>query len=255
MAGDFGLVAKSYESGAAEFVQRLGLTQGTRVLDVACGTGSLALPAARAGADVTGVDIAPNLVEQARRRAAAEGLRARFDEGDAEALPYSDGTFDAVISMFGVMFAPRQELAANELLRVCRKGGRIALANWTPAGFAGQMFRIIAGYVPPPTGVPSPLQWGDPSRVRDLLGHGTSDLRTAPRLIAIEYGFPPADIVAHMRRYFGPMVRAFDSLAADPAKQAALQADLERLWTQNNKAAAGATRVESEYLEVLATRA
>src|SRR5262249_32500872 len=128
-AGDFGLVARSYESGAAEFVRRLGLVPGTRVLDVACGTGNLAVPAARTGAEVTGVDIATNLLEQARARAAAEGLAVRFNEGDAEKLPYPDAGFETVISMFGVMFAPRPELAAAQLLRVCRPGGTIALAN------------------------------------------------------------------------------------------------------------------------------
>ena len=216
MAGDFGLIAKSYESGAAEFVRRLGLAPGTRVLDVACGTGNLALPAARTGAAVTGVDIATNLLEQARARAAAEGLTARFDEGDAEKLPYPDASFDAVISMFGVMFAPRPELAAAELLRVCRPGGRIALANWTPGGFVGQMFKTIAGHVPPPAGVPSPIQWGDEAKVRERLG-GTSDLRTTPRLIAFEFPFGPAEVVEFWRVYYGPTNRAFEALAAEPA--------------------------------------
>ena len=137
MAGDFGFIARSYESGAAEFVRRLGLVPGNRVLDVACGTGNLTVPAARTGADVTGVDIATNLLEQARTRAATEGVAARFDEGDAEQLPYPDASFDTVISMFGVMFAPRPDLATVELLRVCRPGGTIALANWTPGGFVG----------------------------------------------------------------------------------------------------------------------
>jgi ubiquinone/menaquinone biosynthesis C-methylase UbiE len=157
MAGDFGLIAKSYEPGAAEFVRRLSLPGGARVLDVACGTGNLAIPAARAGASVTGVDIAPNLLEQARSRAKASGVTVRFDEGDAEQLPYEDGSFDTVISMFGVMFAPRPELAAAELLRVCRSRGTIALATWTPSGFIGQMFKLMAGHVPPPANMPSPI--------------------------------------------------------------------------------------------------
>lgn len=254
MAGDFGLIARGYETGAAEFVRRLGLAPGTRVLDVACGTGNLALPAARAGAEVVGVDIATNLLEQARVRAASEGLAARFDEGDAEKLPYPDASFDAVVSMFGVMFAPRPELAAAELLRVCRPGGRIALANWTPGGFVGQMFRTIAGYVPPPAGVPSPIHWGDEAKVRERLGGGTSDLRVTPRLIALEFPFGPADVVEYWRVYYGPTNRAFEALAAEPAKQAALRADLERLWSGHNAAAAGSTRVESEYLEVFGTR-
>lgn len=254
MAGDFGLIARGYESGAAEFVRRLGLAPGTRVLDVACGTGNLALPAARAGAVVTGVDIATNLLEQARARAASEGLAARFDEGDAEKLPYPDASFDAVISMFGVMFAPRPELSAAELLRVCRPGGRVALANWTPGGFVGRMFKTIAGHVPPPAGVPSPIQWGDEAKVRERLGGGTSDLRTTPRLIELEFPFGPAEVVEFWRVYYGPTNRAFEALAADPDKQAALRADLEQLWSGQNRAEGSTTRVESEYLEVTGTR-
>jgi len=255
MAGDFGLIAKSYEAGAAEFVRRLGLAPGTKVLDVACGTGNLTLPAARAGADVTGLDIATNLLDQGRLRAAAEGLAVRFDEGDAEKLPYADAGFDAVISMFGVMFAPRPELSAAEMLRVCRQGGTIALATWTPGGFVGQMFKTIAGHVPPPAGVPSPIQWGDAAKVRERLGTGTTELRTIPRMIAFEFPFGPAEVVEFWRAYYGPTNRAFEALATESAKQSALRADLERLWGSQNQATGGSTRVESEYLEVVAVRA
>ena len=142
-AGDFGRIAVGYAPGAAEFIARLDLAHGERVLDVACGTGNLALPAARAGANTTGIDIAPNLIAQAIESAAAEGISARFDVGDAEELPYADGSFDTVVSMFGAMFAARPTRAAAELLRVTRSGGRIAMANWTPTGFIGQMLRII----------------------------------------------------------------------------------------------------------------
>jgi SAM-dependent methyltransferase len=255
MAGDFGLIAKSYESGAAEFVRRFGLSPGMQVLDVACGTGNLALPAARTGAGVTGVDIASNLLAQARMRAAAEGLNARFAEGDAEKLPYPDASFDAVISMFGVMFAPRPELAAAELLRVCRPGGTIALANWTPGGFVGQMFKTITSQVPPPIGVPSPLQWGDDVKVRERLGRGCAEIRISPQLIAFEFPLSPGEVVEFWRVYYGPTNRAFEALASDTPKQAALRADLERLWTNQNRATSAATRVESEYLEVVATKA
>ncbi len=150
ISGDFGRIAESFEDGAAEFVERLNLKHGTRVLDVACGSGNQSNPAARTGAIVTGVDIAPNLIEQARKWAANEGLEIQFDEGDAENLPYADAEFDAVISMFGVMFAPRPERISAELIRVCRPGGVIALANWTPTGFVGQMFKIIGSHVTPP---------------------------------------------------------------------------------------------------------
>ncbi len=254
MAGDFGLIAKSYETGAEEFVRRLGLAPGTRVLDVACGTGNLAVPAARAGAEVVGVDIATNLLEQARVRAAADGLTARFDEGDAEKLPYQDASFDAVISMFGMMFAPRPELASAELLRVCRPGGTIALANWTPVGFVGQMFKTIAGHVPPPAGFPSPIQWGDEAKVRERLGGESSELRTTSRMITFEFPFDAAEVVEFWRVYYGPTNRAFEALTAEPASQAALRADLERLWRSQNQATAGSTRLDSEYLEVIATR-
>src|SRR6476620_6180949 len=143
MAGDFGEIAKSYAAGAEEFVRSLNIRPGMRVLDVACGTGNLSIPAARLGASVTGVDIAPNLLEQARENAKREGLIVQLDEGDAEDLPYQDGAFDAVITMFGAMFAPRPESTAAELKRVCRRGGIIAMANWTPTGFIGQMFKIV----------------------------------------------------------------------------------------------------------------
>ncbi|QDU21368.1 class I SAM-dependent methyltransferase [Urbifossiella limnaea] len=253
MAGDFGLIAKSYEAGAAEFVRRLGFAPGSRVLDVACGTGNLAVPAARAGAVVTGVDIATNLLEQARSRAAAEGLTARFDEGDAEKLSYPDASFDAVISMFGVIFAPRPELAAAELLRVCRPGGTIALANWTPGGFIGQVFKTIAGHVSPPAGMPSPLRWGDEATVRERLGAGTEQSLTK-RMIRFEFPLTPTEVVEFWRVYYGPTCRAFEALSGEPGKQAALRADLEQLWTGHNQASPGATRVESEYLEVIATK-
>ena len=255
MAGDFGLIARSYESGAAEFVRRLGFVPGTRVLDVACGTGNLAIPAARTGAEVTGVDIATNLLEQARSRAVAEGLTALFDEGDAEKLPYPDASFDVVISMFGVMFAPRPELSAAELLRVCRPGGTIALANWTSAGFVGQMFKTIAGHVPPPAGVPSPIQWGDEAKVRERLGSRCSDVRLTSRTIAFEFPFGPAEVVEFWRVYYGPTNRAFEALKSDLAKQAAFRSDLERLWSSQNRGMGASTRVESEYLEVTATKA
>lgn len=252
-SGDFGLIAKGYERGAADFVARLGIAEGSRVVDVACGTGNLALPAARAGAVVTGVDIAANLLEQGRVRAAAEGLAVTFDEGDAEKLAYPDASFDAVISMFGVMFVPRPGLAAAEALRVCRPGGTVALANWTPSGFVGQMFKTIATHVPPPSGVPSPMRWGDEEKVRVLLS-GVTDLRTTRRLISLEFPFDSTELVEFWRKYYGPTNRAFEALASDPAKQAALRGDLERLWAGQNQKGDGSTRVEAEYLEVVATR-
>jgi SAM-dependent methyltransferase len=252
MAGDFGEVARTIETAAEEFIARLGLGPGAGVLDVACGSGNLAIPAARAGATVTGVDIAPNLLEQARARAAAEGLTIRFDEGDAESLPYDDGAFDVVVTMFGAMFAPRPELVASELLRVTRPGGRIAMANWTPGGFVGLMFKAGARHVPPPD-MPPPVLWGDEETVRRRFGAGVSDLRLARRVCHLRFPFPPAEVVEFFRRYYGPTQRTFDALGAEG--QAALRKDLEALWSEHNRAGDGTTHVEGEYLEVVATKA
>jgi SAM-dependent methyltransferase len=252
MAGDFGQIARHIETGAEEFIARLELKPGERLLDVACGSGNLALPAARAGAIVTGVDIATNLLEQARARAASEGLKIQFDEGDAESLPYGDAAFDTVVSMFGAMFAPRPELVAAELARVCRPGGRIAMANWTPEGFVGQMFKTTGKHVPPPPTMPSPLKWGDEEAVRERLRDGIADLKLTRQTCKFDYPFPPAEVVETFRLYYGPTQRAFEALDTDA--QAALRNDLERLWADHNQATAGTTRVEGEYLEVVATR-
>ena len=253
MAGDFGQVARWSESHAEEFVARRNVLPGTRVLDVACGTGNLAIPAARAGAIVTGIDIAPNLVEQARERARSEGLDIRFEEGDAEELPYADASFDLVISMYGAMFAPRPERVAAELLRVCRPGGQIAMANWTPGGFTGRMFRTVSRHVPPPAGVPSPVLWGDEATVRERLREGVTDLRLTKVTVPFRFTFSVPETIEFFRTYFGPLQRAFEALPVD--EQPKLRRDLEELWTEHNRASDGTVHVESEYLEVVATRA
>jgi SAM-dependent methyltransferase len=252
IAGDFGEIAKYYTGDAEEFVKRLNLEPGMKVLDVACGTGNLALPAARVGAVVTGVDIAPNLVEQARENARREGLKAQFDEGDAEALPYNDASFDVVVTMFGAMFAPRPELVAAELKRVCRPGGVIAMANWTPTGFIGKMFKTMTSHVAPPTGMPSPVLWGVEETVRERFGEGISKLEAKPQNIRWVFPFSPAQVVEHFRLYYGPTQKAFGLL--DENGQLALRADLEKLWSENNQATDGTTLVDSEYLEVRAVR-
>ena len=253
MAGDFHRIAQSYEPGALEFVRRLNLTPGVRVLDVACGTGGLAIPAARTGAAIVGVDIATNLLEQARGRAAAEHLDARFDEGDCEQLPYDDASFDVVMSMFGVMFAPRPELAAPELTRVLRDGGRLALATWTPEGFIGQMFKTIGRHVPPPAGVPSPLLWGNEATVRDRVSEA-EDWQFTKRPMGFRFSMAVPDVIEFWRKFYGPTNRAFEALAATPDKQADLRRDLEQLWSSNNQMTDGSTYVESEYLESIGTR-
>lgn len=250
-SGDFGRIAHSYERGAAEFIARLELEPGDEVLDVACGTGNLALPAARAGATVTGVDIAPNLIVQAKARAVEEKQSILFDVGDAEAMAYADDEFDIAVSMFGAMFAARPERAASELLRVVRPGGRIAMANWTPMGFIGEMLKTTQHYAPAPAGVLSPLQWGTDYAVRERLGPGARTIETRQRLIALEFPLDPASVVNEFITWYGPTLRAYASLDFDGRE--ALRRDLETLWSENNRATDGSTYVESEYLEVLVT--
>ncbi len=254
MAGDFGVVAQTIAGGAAAFVDRIGITPGMRVLDVACGTGNTAIPEARLGAVVTGVDIAPNLLAQARERAAAEELDVRFDEGDAEQLPYADGSFDAVVTMFGAMFAPRPEVVAAELARVLKPGGLLAMANWNPASFSGQMFRLGSKYAAPPAGIAPPVMWGDEATVRERLEPHFSEIRT--ELIPIDFDMPTnaAGAVAFFRKYFGPTQMAFSRLDEDG--QTAFALDLEALWAGANVAEDKENRVliRNEYLQVTGIR-
>jgi SAM-dependent methyltransferase len=254
MAGDFGVVARTISAGAEGFIERLAIPAGSRVLDVATGTGNLAIPLARAGCFVTGVDIAPNLLVQARERAAAEGLSAQFDEGDAEQLPYADASFDAVVTMFGAMFAPRPAMVAAEFARVLKPGGLLAMANWNPVGFTGQMFKVGSKHVPPPPGVAPPVLWGDEATVRERLAKGFKDIRT--EIIPVEFNLPfdAAGTVNFFRTYFGPTKTAFARL--DEAGQKAYAADLVALWSAANVAPDPAKRtlVHNEYLQVTAKR-
>jgi SAM-dependent methyltransferase len=251
MTGDYDAFSRYMEKDAELFFWRLGITPGTRVLDVGCGAGQLALIAARAGARVTGCDIATNWLEDARERAAAEELNIDFREGDAEALPFADGQFDAVVSLVGAMFAPRPELVAAELTRVCRPGGMIAMANWTPGGFIGQLFKIIARHIAP-SGMPSPVLWGDEATVRERFGKRISGLRCSLHMYNFDYPFPPDAVVEFFRDNYGPMTRAFASL--DSTGQARLRSELVRLWSEHNQAADNTTKVDAEYLEVIAIR-
>jgi len=253
-SGDFGKIARSIEIVAEEFMARQSIPAGAQVLDVACGTGNLAVIAARRGGAVSGIDIAANLIAQARTRAAAERLSIAYTEGDAEALPYAGGQFDLVVTMFGVMFAPRPSIATAEMLRVTRPGGRVAMANWAPEGFIGKMFQVFKAHLPPPpAGVPSPMGWGDEATVRARLRHGFAHVRLTRRIALMRYPFPPAETVEFFRQYYGPTQKAFAAL--DPAAQAALRRDLVELQTAHNTARTpGTTEVAAEYLEVVAVR-
>jgi SAM-dependent methyltransferase len=254
MAGDFGVIAKTITAGAEAFIGRLDIPAGLRVLDVACGTGNTALPLARRGCIVTGVDIATNLLAQARERAAAEGLTIAFDEGDAEQLPYPDASFDAVTTMFGAMFAPRPELVAAEFARVLKPGGLLAMANWNPASFSGDMFKVGSFHVPPPPGIPPPILWGDDATVRQRLASGFTGIET--ELIPVDFDLPtsPAGAVAFFREHFGPTKVAFSRL--DESGQTAMAEDLVALWSAANVAPdpANHTLIRNQYLQVTATR-
>lgn len=250
-AGDFAEVAKHIGATAEQFVDRLEIEPGMKVLDVACGSGNLAVVAAGKGADVTGVDIAENLIATARKRAADLGLDIKFDHGDAEAMPYDDSSFDLVMTMFGAMFAPRPDVAASEMLRVCKPGGRIAMANWTPTGLAGQMFALAGKYLPPPN-MPPPVLWGDPEIVKERFGDRGSDLKLTTRMAEMVYDMPPSEVVQFFRKYFGPTVMTFKAVPEDRHEE--LARDMEAIWADNNQSKDGRTLVYGEFLEVIATK-
>jgi SAM-dependent methyltransferase len=252
MAGDYDRFSRYMEDGARQYYERLDIPPGARLLDIACGSGQLALMASRDGFDSTGVDIAENLIERARERGAAERLNACFEVADAESLPFPDASFDVVVSLIGAMFAPRPDLVARELLRVCVPGGTIAMANWTASGFVGQMFKTIARFIAP-ANMPSPLLWGDEAMVRERLGDGVSWLNLSRRTYTFNYPFPPSEVVEVFRLFYGPANLAFASL--DLAGQQALHRDLESLWSAHNRAKGNVTIVDAEYLDVVANRA
>ena len=250
--GDYARVGSTLVVMAEQLIEAMDLRPGQRVLDVATGNGNAALAAARRFSDVIGIDYVPALLEQARQRAAADGLEAAFAEGDAEDIPFADASFDAVISTLGAMFTADQEKAASELLRVSRPGGKIGLANWTPDGFIGQMFRVTARYVPPPPGLKPPALWGTEERLRELFDGGIASIRTERRYFAFRYrSFD--HWLSFFRTYYGPVNKAFQALDAE--RQAAYTADLRALVKQLNHADDGTMVVPSAYLEVVAVRA
>lgn len=251
-AGDFGQVAKYTAAEGELFISRLPIRSGLDVLDVACGTGNLAIPAARTGARVTGVDIAENLLVQARARAAAENLNATFQYGDAEALQFPDASFDVVVSMYGAMFAPRPEVVARELARVVRPGGLIAMANWTPEGFVGKSFAVTGRIAPPPVDLPKPVLWGMENIVKERFAAVGCAVETHRRHVHFKYPFPPKQVVEFFRQYFGPTQVAYSRL--DDAGKAAMNHEMEKLWTDHHDGPAGHSHVQAEYLEVRATK-
>jgi SAM-dependent methyltransferase len=250
-AGDYAVVGTTLQIVGEELCEALDLRAGQKVLDVAAGNGNVTLAAARRWCDVTSTDYVGHLLERGRARAAAEGLSVAFREADAEALPFADRTFDAVVSTFGVMFTPNQDKAAAELMRVCKSGGRIGLANWTPEGFIGQMFKIIGKYNPPPAGVKSPALWGTRGRLDEMFGASAASIKAEPRHFNFRYR--SADhFIDVFRTYYGPMLKTFGAL--DEAKQGALAADLRVLVGSLNKAKDGTMVVPGEYLEVVITK-
>lgn len=252
-AGDFALVATGSVIVAEQLCEAADVLPDERVLDVACGSGNATLAAARrAWGNTIGVDYVPELLEHGRARAEVERLEAQFIEGDAEQLPFEDGSFDVVLSTFGVMFAPNQERAAAEVLRVCRPGGRIALASWTPDGLVGQTMAVIAKHVPPPPGVSPPVLWGTVERLRELFGDGVSEVEVARR--ELDFRFRSAEHwLEFFRAYFGPVKVALERL--DEPEREALAAEAKAILERFNRAGERALVAPGEYLEVVAHRA
>ena len=251
-AGDYDAIAAGFRDDAAAFVQRQGLKPGMRVLDAACGSGNLTIPAARTGASVVGLDLVWSLIEQAAEWGQREGLSAVFDEGSVEDMPYADAEFDVVLSMFGLMFAARPDRVAAELTRVTRKGGKVALANWTKEGFVGQMFALHVAYVPPPAGAPSSLLWGDETVIRERLNPRDWNVTTERKMLKLGWPLSPLGTAELFAATYGPTVRTLEALTEPQREKFVTQ--LAALWAHANLKGGGQTEVESEYLEVVAIR-
>jgi ubiquinone/menaquinone biosynthesis C-methylase UbiE len=249
-SGDYAVVGTTLQIVGEELCEALDLRAGQQVLDVAAGNGNISLAAARRWCEVTATDYVPALLDRARARAAADRLDITFQEADAEQLPFADGSFDAVVSTFGVMFTPDQERAAGELVRVCRRGGKIGLANWTPDGFIGQLFKTIGKHVPPPLGLKSPALWGTRQRLAELFEPHSASIKSAQRNFVFRYR-SPAHWLDIFRTYYGPLLKAFAAL--EPAAQAALERDVIALIAQFNRSGDRTMVMPSEYLEVVVT--
>jgi len=250
-SGDYGTIGTRLQIVGELLAEAVDLRAGERVLDVAAGNGNATLAAARRFARVTSTDYVPELLEQGAARAHANGLEIAFQPADAEALPFGDGAFDVALSSFGVMFTPNQAKAAQELLRVVRPGGRIGLANWTPEGFLGDLFRVIGSYAPPPAGVSSPMLWGAEPRLVELFGPHATDIRCARRLYNFRFR-SASHWIEVFRNFYGPTHKLFSALDAE--RQAQLTADLTALLELRNVGGAHSLVVPGEYLEVVITR-
>jgi ubiquinone/menaquinone biosynthesis C-methylase UbiE len=250
-AGDYAVVGSTLQIVGEELCEALDLRAGQTVLDVAAGNGNASLAAARRWCAVTSTDYVPALLSRGRARAQANGLEIAFREADAEALPFADESFDAVVSIFGVMFTPDQDRAAAELIRVCKRGGSIGLASWTPASFVGEMFKIIGKYMPPPTGVRSPALWGTPARIKEMFGPAASAVHAEPRIFTFRYR-SARHWLEVFQSFYGPMLKTFAALPEDG--QQALAADLLALAASFNRSGDSTLVVPGEYLEVVVTR-
>jgi ubiquinone/menaquinone biosynthesis C-methylase UbiE len=249
--GNYAVVGTTLQIVGENLCEALDLRSGSHVLDVAAGNGNATLAAARRFCEVTSTDYVPTLLDAGRARANAEGLAVQFQEADAEALPFADASFDVVMSTFGVMFTPNQEQAANELVRVCRPGGKIGLANWTPDSFIGQVFKTIGKYIPPPAGVKSPALWGTQARLDELLRSHATRIEATSREFVFRYR-SPSHFVEIFRTYYGPMNKAFAALEGE--RQAAFLGDLMALIEDRNRSGDRTLVLPSEYLEVVVER-
>ena len=251
-AGDYDRISEGFREDARAFVDRLSLRPDQLVLDAACGSGNLTIPAARTGAIVTGIDLVLPLLSAASRWAAREELALTLDLGNVEDLPYPDGRFDVVMSMFGIMFAARPDRVVAELARVTRPGGRVALANWTRRGFIGKLLAMHAAVVPPPAEIPSPLLWADETVLRERFDDRTWRLTLTTRTLTFRYPHTPAGTAELFRAAYGPTVRTFAALDEDG--RAAFAADLAEHWAWHQRGSGASTEVDAEYLEVVAVR-
>jgi ubiquinone/menaquinone biosynthesis C-methylase UbiE len=250
-SGDYAVVGTTLQIVGEELCEALDLRAGQKVLDVAAGNGNVSLAAARRWCDVVATDYVPALLERARERAEAERLKIEFREADAEALPFADASFDVVVSTFGVMFTADHDRAAAELIRVCARGGKIGLANWTPEGFIGQLFKTLGKHITPPPGAKSPALWGTRARMTELFDQHAVSISTAQRNFVFRYR-SPAHWLHVFKTYYGPLLKAFAAL--QPASQAALEQDLIALIDRFNRSGDDSMVVPSEYLEIVIAR-